>query len=308
MKAHSWPRRTGAVLTLGAAVLASPVLAEVVNLPSVADTTLLEVNPDNNMGGEPHVHAGTTAISTRNRALIKFNPASAIPSNAVITSATLTLQVTMTPPAGGVNSTFGLHRVLVDWGEGDKIGLRGSLASAGEATWFYRFLPTDTWAEGGALADTDFVATSSASTFVAGLGSYTFSGTPALAADVQFWLNNPAGNFGWMLLCQDEETGQTARRFGSRENAAAPVLTVSYFVPPPPPPAPLIEAVQLAGGELQFQFLAHAGFGYTVEQRGSFTLPGWETFAEYPAVPSNRTIIVSVPVTNSAQFFQVRRE
>lgn len=52
-------------------------------------------------------------------------------------------------------------------------------------------------------------------------------------ADVEFWLMQPAQNFGWFLL--GEETGsQTVRRFDSRNvdgGATVPQLQIEYVVP-----------------------------------------------------------------------------
>src|SRR5207249_7454081 len=51
-------------------------------------------------------------------------------------------------------------------------------------------------------------------------------------ADAQAWLNNPATNFGWMLITESERTPESARRFGSREDPShAPVLVIGYLVP-----------------------------------------------------------------------------
>src|SRR5207244_575593 len=47
--------------------------------------------------------------------------------------------------------------------------------------------------------------------------------------DIQTWLDNPASNFGWILISRSEEVSQTARRFGSREDIAnAPQLTIEF--------------------------------------------------------------------------------
>jgi hypothetical protein len=51
-----------------------------------------------------------------------------------------------------------------------------------------------------------------------------------MASDVQAWLDNPASNFGWILIC-DEARSPTSRRFNSREGAVPPSLLID-FVPP----------------------------------------------------------------------------
>ena len=61
-----------------------------------------------------------------------------------------------------------------------------------------------------------------------------------MVADVQSWLDNPASNFGWLVL-GDETAIATAKRFDTRESASPPVLTIEYTPasrPPTPRPRP----------------------------------------------------------------------
>ena len=48
-----------------------------------------------------------------------------------------------------------------------------------------------------------------------------------MVADVQGWLDNPASNFGWLML-GDESTNLTAKRFDTRESTSPPVLAITY--------------------------------------------------------------------------------
>ena len=90
----------------------------------------------------------------------------------------------------------------------------------------------------GGLAGVDFATVASANTFVSQVGDpVEFGPAPGLIADVQFWLDNPAQNFGWMLFTQEETTLRTARSFASRESGFGPVLTIEFM--PVPEPAPL---------------------------------------------------------------------
>lgn len=58
-----------------------------------------------------------------------------------------------------------------------------------------------------------------------------------MIADVQAWLDNPASNFGWLVL--GDETGiATAKRFDTRESASPPVLTIAYIAGPRVLPTP----------------------------------------------------------------------
>src|SRR5213078_3897454 len=195
--------RTWVSFVLGAAPCVS--LGESRTLRPVADSTLYERIPNNNLGANTDFIAGTTAGKFeppyRNRALLKFDIAGQLPAGASITSVSLTLWVVRqpSPPANSTNSTFGLHRMLVAWGEGNKGGSFGVQATTGEATWISRFFLLPQWAAPGGKVGTDFLTETSASTSVVGLGSHTFASTANLVADVQFWLDNPNSNFGWML-------------------------------------------------------------------------------------------------------------
>src|SRR5687768_8425046 len=199
-----------------------------VTLPApVADTTLFRANPDNNLG-HSDVVSGTTREGEHSRGLIKFNVASQIPSNAVITSVQVSGRVVKLPSTAPTASTFGLHRLLVDWGEGTKGGNTGSAATANEATWNARFHPDTEWSASGGAAPADYAATASSSMLVNTIRAYEWSSTPSLVADVQAWVANPAANFGWILISQSENTSSTARRFGSRETGNPFSLTVTY--------------------------------------------------------------------------------
>ena len=133
--------------TFGAASVA---LADNIILTPSADTTLHEYFPENNLGAQLHINAGTTQNGPRTRGLMAFNVAGAIPSGAIINSVTLTLEVVGQPVDGDAPSNFGLHRMLVDWGEGTGSGnppFLGRPALPGEANWNSRFAETPmTWA------------------------------------------------------------------------------------------------------------------------------------------------------------------
>jgi hypothetical protein len=76
----------------------------------------------------------------------------------------------------------------------------------------------------------------SASQSVSDVGPYTWS-SAQMVADVQSWLDNPAGNFGWLVL-GDEKPTLTSKRFDTRESASPPVLTIQYIPAPRVLPTP----------------------------------------------------------------------
>lgn len=213
---------------------ALPVAADVVNLPVIADTFITSGDPGNNAGGEDGMHAGTDGPNGGNatrRGLLKFD-LSGIPAGSTVTSAVLRLTVFQLPGFGAANSTFDLRRVLATWGEGNKSGLakNGAPATSGEATWTARLQGSANWTAPGAASDA--AAAASASTAITGAGAYSWSGS-GLLSDVQFWLDNPAQNQGWLLQSQAEGTSRSVRGFASRENAASTpgVLEVGYQPP-----------------------------------------------------------------------------
>jgi hypothetical protein len=109
--------------------------------------------------------------------------------------------------------------------------MRGTSASANQATWNARFALGSSWNTPGG----DFAPIVSASQRITGNGAYTFASTDTLVSDVQNWLRNPANNDGWILMSESENFGTTIRRFGSRDSGLnAPTLTID-FTPVPEP-------------------------------------------------------------------------
>jgi len=168
---------------------------------------------------------GNNAQQKIRRGLIAFDIAGAIPATAIIDSVRLRLSMTRTTSGPELVQ---LHRARADWGEGTSSTSTGSGAPAtpGDATWIHNFFNTSLWAKPGG----DFAAAASGSQTVSSIGVYFWNSTPQMVADVQMWLNTPASNFGWVVL-GNENSSQTAKRFGTRENANPadrPALIVFY--------------------------------------------------------------------------------
>ena len=78
------------------------------------------------------------------------------------------------------------------------------------------------------------MGTISASKSVGGIADYTWGSTAQLVTDVQGMLDNPSGNFGWIVR-GNEASIQTSKRFDSLQNGSPslrPELTVTYLPPP----------------------------------------------------------------------------
>src|SRR3989304_777651 len=101
--------------------------------------------------------------------------------------------------AQNVGETASLRPLLANWGEGtsnaDQQEGAGAASTPGDATWIHTFYNTAFWSTAGG----DFSSAASAATTVGGTGQYSWS-SAGMVADVQAWLDNPATNFGWIVM------------------------------------------------------------------------------------------------------------
>jgi len=213
---------------------ADKLVADSATMTSDRDNTLVEaMRGDLSLGGGDAIYAGRTSIidkGSRRRGVIGFDLSAAIPSGSTITSVTLTLHH---PQSNNGRQTVRLHRLLADWGEGEASspGGSGAPAGAGDATWLHTSYPSDYWSAPGG----DYAASPSDSQIVADLGDYTWGSTDAMVQDVQGWLDDPASNFGWIVI-GNEMTIQTVKRLASREwtePTERPRLTIDFDAPIP---------------------------------------------------------------------------
>jgi hypothetical protein len=292
------------VLSLAAGVLSVlSAVGDSITLHPIADTTLFSNNPTNNFGASTNLIGGETGNLSVGRALLRFDVAGQLPPNAVVQSATLTVTVVLIPP-GPVASTFDLRRVLVDWTEGTGIGLVGSPAKPGEATWDDRVYPSMPWSMPGGAISNEFSEVVGASTLVGtGVGDFTFGPASNLVADVQQWLENPGTNFGWVLLSESESTPFTLRRFASREQTnASPSLFVQYIVPN----APQFQSIALNGGQIELSFDVQAGVAYSVEYKDGLDSGSWSTLTNLgPQTISTNVLITDSLNSDSQRFYRL---
>ena len=287
------------------------VKAATVVLQPVADTTLIETAPNNNMGGTGFVNAGTAGSSGgRNRGLFKFD-LSSIPRNSKITSATLHLGVIQSPDTGAQSSLFTLRRMLRNWGEGNKDSTQapspglGLPAEINEATWNSPFaLTTNSWSAPGAA--NDFISSASSSAPVDPLSAFPiFNSTTQMVSDAQLWTVNPSTNFGWLLKTESENIARTARRFGSREFAGidtnSPPFVEITFVPPP-----VLNSLTVTNGQFRFSFFAETNQTYLVQFRTSLATTNiWQTFTNIPAQSVATNLSISDSISTNVRFYRV---
>ena len=222
--------------------------AATITLGASQDGTIYSNHINRGSGGGNALIVGTNGRDDPRRALIAFDVASQLPAGATIQNVKLTMVMGQLPTEPEDFSTIELHRVTSSWGEGttqlqnppnDSFGGMGQGAPAhnGDVTWSSRFwgaTPTPWTTPGG-----DFDASVSGAAAI-GLPidiPYSWESTPAMVADVQEWLDNPAGNNGWIMKNVDETSMSTFRVFYSRQTATAawrPQLTIEYQAVPEP--------------------------------------------------------------------------
>jgi hypothetical protein len=221
-----------------AAMLGGPglAIAQLANINPIKDNTLYQyvaADGDRSNALGNHFFAGETAMSELRRGVLAFDIAGNVPAGSTILGVTLSLNMSRT--GSDTPRNVELHKLLADWGEGTSVAPGeegdGAPATTNDATWRHRFFDTIFWTtEGG-----DFSGTVSASQSVGAVGVYIWSSSQ-MRADVQSWLDDPASNFGWLVL-GDESAILTAKRFDTRESASPPVLTIQYR-PAGPRPTP----------------------------------------------------------------------
>ena len=263
-------------------------------LEAERDATIYEDgNGTNANGSGSYLFTGRSESqngSAERRALLAFPIAESIPEGSTITS--VSLELTMSRTISGEQSV-GLHRLLEDWSEGpsDPPGQEGggTSAAAGDVTWIHREFSETLWTTSGA----SFAPSASATLQVANEGSYSYSSTPEMVADIQDWLEDPSSNFGWALVI-DSPTSGSAKRFNSRENSTAssrPRLTINYeadldepiasfsFTPAQPRPGDEVRFSDDSTGE-PTSWLWDFGDGQTSQQKNpshTYTTSGRKT-------------------------------
>src|SRR3954452_22934406 len=84
------------IFVFAVAGVAQSLDAVTLTLAPVADTTLFQLYPMNNLGGELTMISGVTANEQVNRALLRFNLTNSLPANATIQRVSLNVTVIKT--------------------------------------------------------------------------------------------------------------------------------------------------------------------------------------------------------------------
>jgi len=195
--------------------------AEEIQIIADRDNTIMSENGSNsNAIGDLFVGRSNSGGKIR-RALVHFDVSASVPSGATIESVTLSLTVNKTKAA---TETISIHSLSANWGEGSSNGEgNGGPASANDATWTHAFFDSLMWSSAGA----DYNSTADGRTSVSGIGTYIWESSNEMVSTAQNWLDNPDGNFGWILI-GNETSNTTTKKFDSRERTSKPTLTITY--------------------------------------------------------------------------------
>lgn len=209
--------RSGSPVTL--------VHRSVVLTPSKDNTLYATADGSFSNGRGPHLFAGATLSGQLRRALLAFDVASQIPPGSTVTRVVLTAHVSKS--ISGTQS-MKLRRVTADWGEGtSNAGVfrdgGGTSSTNGDATWLHTSFPNQRWATAGGDFEPAEDGTATGASFL------TWE-SAAMIARVQQWIDQPATNFGWIVIGNESDPG-TSKQLDAREAASAnlrPSLMIEF--------------------------------------------------------------------------------
>lgn len=197
----------------------------ILDVTSSLDNTIFKDLELSNGLGE-YIFAGTTKDGVIKRALVQFDLTGVLPAGTMVDSALLVLFPDKVKPGSTVVTAF---RLTTEWGEGSSKALegdgKGAPVTEGDASWSHAIFPGTQWIKSGGDYDLEYSALDAVS-----LGEEAIFRSERLTTDVNFWLQNPSENFGWILI-GDEFSTSTSAKFGSRDNndhTQWPVLKLYY--------------------------------------------------------------------------------
>lgn len=199
-----------------------------VTLNPVADTYANQDNPATNYANSADLLVGrTTKFLTLRRSYLRFD-LSSIPSNAIVTSASLRLYL---KSGNGATVSISLHQVNGAW-------------TSGGLTW------NNQPAVGSARASL-------------GVGTTPGWRTWSVTTLVQEWVNASTTNYGVSLRGPESYTGDWLRTFDSRQGSNDPQLVITYDLPTPTAtPIPPCSDAQEPNNSFGQAFLITAGVEY----------------------------------------------
>ncbi|WP_027419396.1 T9SS type A sorting domain-containing protein [Crocinitomix catalasitica] len=192
-----------------------------IDLNPIQDNSIYSESDFSNGLGE--LYSGLDCDGNIRRALIQFDVEDAIPPGAVITNVSLTLNVSAYDESAA-DAIYSIHKITRSWGEGTSFGDDdGASPIMPDATWEHAMFSDELWSDLGG----DFEGVSSGDQLLT-VDTDDFLWTdPQMIEDVENWIADPATNFGWVLI-GDEDTDCSIRRIGSKDEGIEPILTIEY--------------------------------------------------------------------------------
>jgi hypothetical protein len=188
----------------------------------VEDVRIRLAAPTTNDGSGTTLEATAYDVGDDNRFLIRFTGLSNIPSNATVSSVTLTLNCITNLANVTAPNEVQIYRCTRAFVEG-------------QATWNI-YSTGNSWATAGGRGTGDSEASASHTEAPSsGTGDKTFSGS-GLVTDVQAWIDGSVTNNGWLIKHSGDPSGSLQTKvfeFVSSEGAdgSRPSLSVTYTVP-----------------------------------------------------------------------------
>ncbi len=187
------------------AINASCTPPPVAILSAAADVDIYAGTPSTNYGTDKNIVVGKDITGKDDKILIKFDLTS-LPTGAIITSATLRLNLVGSSDTGAYN--IGLYKIIKPWGETT-------------ATW-------SNFSSGG-----NYDSTQQAVTNVT-LGNFGFKEWGLPISLINGWMTTPTSNYGLALVYESSTKGpdyQFASKEYTTDLSARPQLVINYTMP-----------------------------------------------------------------------------
>jgi len=189
-----------------------PTLAALVYISVTGEDRTIQLQGNGGAEGAPNPRLKVDREgSEQDQVVIKFTDLDNIPTGATVVSAFLTVEVTVE-----TQRTIKWHRLLVPWEEST---VNGRYFGTGIAPINSEFLVQPDGLEAMATPSASFIGSSDV--------------TIDLTEDVQFWIDNPGTNNGWVIIADenDPESFSEWGIWGLDSGNTTPTLVITYIPP-----------------------------------------------------------------------------
>ena len=195
-------------------------------LAASADTFINSSSPDNNNGASPSIYTGMNGQSGMMRGLVRFTMPSELQGRVTVSQVTMTMVTRglgLTDSNPPTAATAAVRAIAVAWSEGTGFGDGQMTNTVGQpcgstgATWNQPNCTGGTaWSGGTPTSAASGSAAVPAALEADVIWDSATAGNAGMIADVQAWIDAPAGNHGW-LITSSTESAAGAQRFYARE-------------------------------------------------------------------------------------------